>query len=299
MSPGADSHGGLCLTPRVARGGKMNQAHIAYKADAFEARQLSLFFLASLGFPLLLGGFTYAGLVHPPSGSDDPALIPWALLNLPVFLGPTTVGFVIAGLTEGQPGIKRLWCRFWHRGLSLKWIFVALLLLPGLRFVAAMLTQAMNPETYPFLVEGGVLNVLVFPVLAGAFSAIHEEFGWRGYALPRLQARWSALTSSIILGALTALWHLPAFITPGEPLFGRDFWAWVPWHLLIQVVGFTWIFNNTNGSVLAAALFHMTTSLSLFVVDTTYYWVLLAAALIILVIFGPQELVRPGRGARS
>ena len=264
---------------------------IGYKTKAFEARNLAFFFLSSLGVPFLVGWFTYTGLLHKPQDFRDPILIPWLLLNLPVLLGPSTAAFVVAGLTEGKPGVKELWMRFWSRNVSLKWLLVAVLILPILRLIAAVLTQVLSNTSYPFLVEGGVLDVLIVPIGMGLFSGIHEEFGWRGYALPRFQAKWNALISCIILGVITALWHLPGFITPGEPLFGRNFWEWLPWHMLIQIVGFSWIFNNTKGNVLAVILFHATTSLSLFVVDFTYYWVLLVAAILIVAVFGAKDLV--------
>ena len=169
---------------------------------------------------------------------------------------------------------------------------MALLLLPVLRLIAGVLTQVLSNPSYPLLIEGSVSEVFVVPILSGLFSGFHEEFGWRGYALPRFQAKWNALASSIVLGVVTSLWHLPAFFTPGEPLFGRNFWEWLLWHMLIQIVGFTWIFNNTNGNVLALVLFHATTNLRVFAVDMTYYGILLVAAILIVVICGAKNLVR-------
>jgi hypothetical protein len=44
---------------------------------------------------------------------------------------------------------------------------------------------------------------------------LFEEPGWRGYALPRLESRFSPLLSSLIVGTLWAIWHLPFFLYPG------------------------------------------------------------------------------------
>src|SRR5437763_50454 len=65
-----------------------------------------------------------------------------------------------------------------------------------------------------------------------------EEIGWRGYALPRLLTRWSALTAGAVLGVIWAVWHLPVVLAdPGLR---------VPVPFLLQVVPlsilFTWLF---------------------------------------------------------
>jgi membrane protease YdiL (CAAX protease family) len=97
----------------------------------------------------------------------------------------------------------------------------------------------------------------VIPVffLVLIFSVLGEEIGWRGFALPWLQKRFTALQSSLILGLIWSVWHLPLFWIPG------DFHQQLPlmW-FLIQTVSitilYTWIFNATKGSLLIILLLH-------------------------------------------
>jgi membrane protease YdiL (CAAX protease family) len=87
------------------------------------------------------------------------------------------------------------------------------------------------------------------------FDGLGEEIGWRGFALPKLLENRSPLVASLILGALWAVWHFPYVLTKGT------FLSEVPLHwffinLLAMSVIYTWIFINTNGSLLLPLLFH-------------------------------------------
>ena len=87
---------------------------------------------------------------------------------------------------------------------------------------------------------------LLIPGAAGTW----EEPGFRGYALPRLQFRYSALLASLILGALWAFWHLPFVVT------GEDIWIDALLFTIEWSITYTWLFNNAKGSVLIVMLFH-------------------------------------------
>jgi membrane protease YdiL (CAAX protease family) len=90
--------------------------------------------------------------------------------------------------------------------------------------------------------------------------ALAEEPGFRGFALSRFLASRSALAAALIVGALHTLWHLPFFI---GMLSEGDFIGILNLALIIisGSVLFTWLFNNTNGSVLIAMLLHASVDL--------------------------------------
>ena len=108
--------------------------------------------------------------------------------------------------------------------------------------------------------RGAEFPLLVLPVywLANVVCyGFGEEVGWRGFLLPHLQARWSALTASLIVSAIWAGWHLPLFLfSPGMSAMGVG--GMIGWAISILTgsVIMTWLFNASGGSVLAVALFH-------------------------------------------
>jgi hypothetical protein len=200
--------------------------------------------------------------------------------------------------TEGRAGIKRLWKRFWRRNLSWKWLVVILLFFPAKNLVLRLSAQAFAGTMQPNLEWLAQPWLLLPPFIASILhGGLSEEFGWRGYALPRFQAKWNALTAALVLGLIEGCWHIPLVFMPGDERFG----------MLIPVLIFpyfatgilrTWVFNNTGGSVLAAVLFHAAGNTAGWAVPANVPSQLFAdliysgLAVTIVVIFGAQNLVR-------
>ena len=89
------------------------------------------------------------------------------------------------------------------------------------------------------------------------FCGFGEEIGWRGFALPRIQARRTALTSALLLSAAWAAWHIPLFaFCAGMSAMGPPGIAGWLFSLVTGSILLTWLFNRSGGSVLAVALFH-------------------------------------------
>jgi len=138
-------------------------------------------------------------------------------------------------------------------------------------------TMPTNPWEWMFAVAVVFAFVLVL-------SVIGEELGWRGYALPRLLARWDALTASVILGVLWAAWHAPLFVTSGL-VQSRVPVVWFVLQILGQTIILTWVYQRTNGSVLLASVLHASANVGMGVLpvlpldtggSTRVLWIVLA-----------------------
>jgi membrane protease YdiL (CAAX protease family) len=117
--------------------------------------------------------------------------------------------------------------KIWH--IHPGWYLTAGLLAPAITLVSLWVRALGDPHFQiapgsplgEMLADLGVSGVaLVFPLLILGWlpsSALLEEFGWRGLALPLLQRRWNALTASVVLGLVWGVWHLPLMVANGEP----------------------------------------------------------------------------------
>jgi membrane protease YdiL (CAAX protease family) len=176
-------------------------------------------------------------------------------------------GFILVSVfmtwaTLGRDALVAFLKRFLIWRVDWKWWIVALLLLPALRFAALLLTSWLtrvpadfsHPMIRDVVPLDAPLLALVLPWLVFEILTNGEEWGWRGYVLPRLQAKYSALVASLIVGAIWSVWHLPKFLGTGLGSERSFLWFAVA-HLALAVL-YTWLYNNTRGSLLLVVLFH-------------------------------------------
>jgi len=174
-------------------------------------------------------------------------------------LGPFAAAFAVAALTGGREGARRLAARFGRRQARAGWIAVAVLspfaLLAAALAIDRLATGAwppIDPALRAFRNPAWTLDLAIASVVYG----FGEETGWRGFALPRLQARHGALVATTILALLWAAWHAPFFFYRFD--FG-GIGAAVGFFvaILAGAVWLTVLFNSTGGSVLVTGLWHM------------------------------------------
>jgi membrane protease YdiL (CAAX protease family) len=172
-------------------------------------------------------------------------------------LGPLVAAVVITAQEGGRAGLRSLLGRVVRWRVALIWYAVALLgpLVLTLGAIGLHVAFGGQPPSLGSLIEVLPMVLIAF-VFMMIFVALGEEVGWRGYALPALQARYGALTSSVILGVMWGLWHLPLFFNPSAGSYSDlPFGLWLA-YLIPFAVLITWLFNSTEGSVLMAMFVH-------------------------------------------
>jgi membrane protease YdiL (CAAX protease family) len=235
---------------------------------------------------------------------------PWILYSVGlsptpiVGVGPFLAALLVLALTEGKSGVVGLLRRMVRWRVGLQWYAVALLLPIVVILAAAALNVFLlgAQRTSSVADLGGwssflllFLLSLLIPGLAGTW----EEPGFRGYALPRLQFRYSALIASLILGVLWAFWHLP-FVVTGEQIWIDAILFIIEWSIV-----YTWLFNNAKGSVLIVMLFHAMNNTFSSAFESQMFsgadsvnqaWLRLAlwgvVAIVLVIVYGSQNLSR-------
>lgn len=177
-------------------------------------------------------------------------------------LSTTNPLFILAVYAPGIAGVFLVWRYYGIKGLgsffrrltlwrmSVAWWVFLVVGIPALVYLGAVINGTIA-DPFPFSTWYAVLSALALALLLGPL----EEFGWRGVGLPLLQRRFAPLWAGLLLGAVWALWHVPAFLLSGTP---QSSWSFAPYFigLLAVSVILTPMFNVARGSILIAALFH-------------------------------------------
>lgn len=268
-----------------------------------------LFFAVALGWSwvLWLAAIVLGLSVESPAGG---------ILMLLGLLGPMVAAILFTYLNEDKAGRRSYWARIVaFRRIPLRWYAVIFLIMPVLNVIAAGIDRALGGTgatwgeaarqilTEPF----SLVMLFVFAALAPFI----EELGWRGYILDRLQQKHSALVSSLVLGVIWSLWHLPLFFVADTYQAGlgvgtMEFWLFLFGIVPLNVL-FSWVYNNAGRVTLAAILLHSMVNFTGEIIaitpraDAILMGVLGVAAVVLTGLYGPATLTgrrapRPAAG---
>jgi len=111
--------------------------------------------------------------------------------------------------------------------------------------------------------------LLVFPlvILGLVGGPLSEELGWRGFALDRMVQRWGLYRSSLLLGVIWWVWHLPLFFIRGTTHFNWGLGSGFFWLFLANIFPLTllisWAYIKNHRSILSAVLVHFMSNFTL------------------------------------
>lgn len=174
-------------------------------------------------------------------------MIAWLLM----LAGAAIAGLFLKRMVDGKSGLQQLLSHMTRWKVSVGWYAAALLITPAL-LISVIYSFVLISENYtPGLMFGT-------GIMAGLIGGFLEEIGWTGFALPRLQLKYTPFTAAIILGIIHSIWHLFADYI-GSISFYKGIYIF---HFLLWIIALTafrllavWIYNHTN-SLLLVQLTH-------------------------------------------
>lgn len=201
-----------------------------------EKKEIILFSVIVIALSSLICFISYA--------LDDPNI---SILSV---FTPSIVALILTAITRGKRGVTELFVQQTIRKTAFKWPLLSVIGIPILASLA-MLTS-LNFDLSDFHLRTTQLLPQVVVIVLIAFG---EEYGWRGYLLPRLMKRFNVFYSSIILGLIWGFWHYPAYlIGTGTPL-EMSFPVFLLW-VVLGTLFISWIYYYTE-SVLTSILAHI------------------------------------------
>jgi membrane protease YdiL (CAAX protease family) len=199
-------------------------------------------------------GIGFSAVAAMQNGMLDPDGTFASVLGQIAAASPALAALVVIGATRGREGILDLLRRMVQWRVGLRWYSFALLGMPILLLSAYSMIYG-APLFQALLQQWTILFRTFLPAVAFSFlsTGLAEEPGWRGFALPGIQAKYGPLLGSLILGIFWAFWHAPNIVLWDTPMI----------FALLQVVAVilntfvhTWLYNKTQGSVFISMLFH-------------------------------------------
>ncbi len=271
-----------------------------------------------LTFVLLTLGYQFGvvGVVKfmVPEGShlhDSPAA--WMVFRMRVF-GPLVFAVGLTWYLEGKEGMQKLFGAFTHWRVPLKWYALGFGWKFLFTYVGVGALVLLGSKVWPGWVVndffgGDFSNLKAWAANLGFIVGIAfvEETAWMKFCVTRMQDKFSAAASCLIIGVAWGLWYLPML------LIGEGTPDGYPWPMfLLSMVALTvllgWTYNMTHSGVILLIM-QIVSNCAFFIIPVLPAWWGLDASYIngfvvvncltaasLIVIYGWREL---GSGPRA
>lgn len=174
---------------------------------------------------------------------------------------PSIMGIAFTGYFGGVKKIKLLLKKITIWKFNVNFYLLSLITLNAQRFLSYFICSIIGfnirvfaNHSFQGFKADSILGIFVLFIVIVLFGGpLQEEFGWRGFLLPRLQKKFHPVFSAVIVGVVWSFWHLPMFFISGTGY--NDFLIYMV-ETIILSIEITWIYNKTNGSLLFPILIH-------------------------------------------
>ena len=234
------------------------------RVRAVNWREVILFALLAYGLAWAWWGFwlfPYLGalLTQSTTSTDLVAQAGGALaLAIPLGMFAPMIAALIMRLFVNKEGVKG------SLGLLRSWRYYLAALVAPVVFVTAvvLIVQALGLGEFRWSQAGWLVYLtLMLKTLPNIPFTFGEEYGWRGYLLPRLLPL-GEIRATLLVALIWGPWHVP-FLLAGLNYPGVDFWVALLVFLFTVVTlsfAYTWFYVASSGSVLVVALLHQSTN---------------------------------------
>jgi membrane protease YdiL (CAAX protease family) len=184
---------------------------------------------------------------------------PPAILTIATGLTPAIAAIIVTAVLAGRAGVKNLFRRFLIWRVGVQWYVVGIFLLAAVILGGIGLHVLFGGAMPEMPIAGAPVSLILFAftvtVIVGALVNT-EEIAWRGFALPRLQSRYGALTAALLIAVPESLFHLPHFWNLDSIFYQNVGLFWFTAFTVAIVFIYTYLFNKTHGSLLIVTILH-------------------------------------------
>jgi membrane protease YdiL (CAAX protease family) len=251
-------------------------------SHSIEKKELTMFPVIAIALSSLICLISYK--------LDDPNISILAVFT------PSLVALVLTAITQGRQGVYALFVKQTVRKTAFKWLLLSLIGIPVIASLAMLTSLDFNIFSFQLRTTQLMPQVVLIILIA-----LGEEYGWRGYLLPRLMKKMNVFYSSLILGLIWGVWHFPAYlIGTGVPLH-MNFLVFLMW-VILGTLFISWIYFYSR-SVLTSILAHISANAAfnyLLILpeftgsmDTFWIFVLYMSVMVGMVFyFGREDLIK-------
>jgi membrane protease YdiL (CAAX protease family) len=171
-------------------------------------------------------------------------------------------------------GIAQMYTGLNQKGKKTIWLLIAAVLPLFFAVSGALINYGLGQNMFQAISFASIIGLVLFiPNMFIFGGPSGEEPGWRGFATPQMQKRYNPLVVGFIIGLLWTVWHLELYWTGDYPGGIEAAAVRFIWNTALGVL-FAWVYNQSNGNLLAALILHTSNNIVVNLFPPTNYYMM-------------------------